>query len=322
MSDGESNEPECIPVVVKVVFLRAVMILHIILSTWRVVIVMQNSAYWVLVLLCVFVLIEDGFEILKYYVKTSKCNGPSKKNKRAKSTVGNNYTTSKPKWRSALIVYLVCMVPIVWLLTFHLQSSTSTTTSSGQTNTTVTTTTQTSIILGIQNLEDKTWILVVIQSTMYILLVTRCIYDGTSDDCKLSENLSGFLGTASDIMDLFSLFDEDDILQNQPLTVLILLAWTLSFIQFAPILENWENLVEIDNTYNLMSICLQDGPFLILRVSIMVSLKKAKSSLVFFVIKNIVTLILVAYKMMAQAEKPQQPSKNNVHIIAASKVRR
>ncbi|XP_052820409.1 transmembrane protein 26-like [Mya arenaria] len=305
-------------VFVRVVILRAIMITHIALSTWRVADVMQNNAFWFLALMCVIVLIKDGLELRKNCEKQCQNKGCKKQ---CEPPVEYNDTTSK--WRSTLIVYVVCMVPIVWILTYHLHSSASTLTPSGNASTLVTTT-QESIILGLEKLEDRTWIWVVINSMMYILLFTRCLYDGSSDDSKLSENLLGFLGTASDIMDLFSLFEEEEILQSQLLTYLILFAWTLSLFQFAPILSNFDcfkrrkpygeqnttDASEVSNAKILLVIAVQDGPFIIVRVLIMVVLMKAMSNLVFFIIKNIVTLILADYKTMDQYFKKKPPKRN------------
>ena len=49
--------------------------------------------------------------------------------------------------------------------------------------------------------------------------------------------------------------------------------------------------------YTFMSVFLQDGPFLALRLYIMIRLRLITYSLVFFVLKNIVTLILLFYRL-------------------------
>lgn len=130
----------------------------------------------------------------------------------------------------------------------------------------------------------------------------------------LSDLLLEFLAIASDIMELLAVFDEDRVRGNLQLTYVILAVWSASFIQFIPILVQkrryrrvrnprmkgisrvcGEHFVEIVVT--CMSIFLQDLPFLVVRLYIMIAVDLITYSLIFFVLKNIVTLMLLFYRL-------------------------
>lgn len=129
----------------------------------------------------------------------------------------------------------------------------------------------------------------------------------------LSDLLLDYFGKASDIMELYALFDEEIVRANLTVTLLILSIWSLSFLQFVPVLVHKHryrrlqscrlpcvsekcirHLPEIFDT--CATFFLQDGPFLCLRIYVMVELDLFTYSLVFFVLKNIFTLMLLLYR--------------------------
>ena len=131
----------------------------------------------------------------------------------------------------------------------------------------------------------------------------------------LADMLLEFLAIASDIMELLALFDEARVRENMMLTYWILIAWTVSFIQFIPVLLHKRkyrhikrghgnclkkacgtNFTEILAT--LMNIVVQDGSFLVVRMYIMVKLNFVTYSLTFFVMKNILSLLILFYRLM------------------------
>ena len=131
----------------------------------------------------------------------------------------------------------------------------------------------------------------------------------------LSDLLLDYLGKASDLMELYALFDEDLVRTNLLVTHLILVVWSVSFLQFVPVLIHnhkyrmintirWpcvsrscmRNLPEIVDTF--ATFCLQDGPFLCLRLFVMIKLDLLTYSLVFFVIKNAFMLVLLTYRFV------------------------
>ena len=119
---------------------------------------------------------------------------------------------------------------------------------------------------------------------------------------------------ASDIMELYAVFDEDSIKENLYLTYVILVVWSISFFQFIPVFAHKQKFHYLESArtkfirqacgehfahvvVTCLSIFLQDGPFLCLRLYIMIEYNLVTYSLVFFVLKNIVTLMLLFYRL-------------------------
>lgn len=115
----------------------------------------------------------------------------------------------------------------------------------------------------------------------------------------------------SDIMELYALFDEQSIIANLQITYAILTLWSVSFLQFVPVLIDrqtsrvrQEKSCCTDSCKDhclkvldvVMALFLQDGSFLCLRLYIMIKLKLITFSLVFFVLKNILTVIILIYR--------------------------
>jgi hypothetical protein len=115
-------------------------------------------------------------------------------------------------------------------------------------------------------------------------------------------------------MELFALFDDDVIRGSPALTYSILSVWSLSFLQFVPVLYHQGSFRSMTGekhgwitrncgsyfaevVITAMAISMQDGPFLIMRVYIIVGFNFVSYSLVFFLIKNIVVIILLLYRM-------------------------
>ena len=159
--------------------------------------------------------------------------------------------------------------------------------------------------------------IIVQESLVYLLVISRWLLPRRKMSREfLADLLLEFLAIASDIMELLAVFDESAVRTNLILTYSVLGVWSASFIQFIPVLahKRWmfrsvrrretkcftkacgEYFVEI--VYTLMSIFLQDGPFLVLRLYIMIQLNLITYSLVFFVLKNVVSLLLLAYRLV------------------------
>ena len=164
--------------------------------------------------------------------------------------------------------------------------------------------------------DNEVWLIIVQESLVYLLVLSRWLLPRRKLSREfLADLLLEFLAIASDIMELLAVFDEAEVRSNLLLTYWILAVWSASFIQFIPVLAHkrmfrqlrrpqaklfsracGEYFVEI--AYTCMSIFLQDGPFLILRLYIMITINLITYSLVFFVLKNIVSLLLLWYRLV------------------------
>ncbi|WAQ95881.1 hypothetical protein MAR_028623, partial [Mya arenaria] len=160
------------------------------------------------------------------------------------------------------------------------------------TNGTFTTTPGTleSFVSTILSLEDSTWIVVIQDIMIYILLFAVWLLDNVSHDL-LSHQLIAFLASASDIMELYALFDESAVQEDFTVTCVVLGVWTVSFVQFVPVLHKTSLNNTIQDSSMIMdlrdshtrgpweiaecfaAILLQDGPFLCVRLFVVIELQ-------------------------------------------------
>ncbi|KAH3708112.1 transmembrane protein 26-like [Dreissena polymorpha] len=170
------------------------------------------------------------------------------------------------------------------------------------------------------NIEETTWIVVIQETLIYVLLFGRWLNDDVAGK-NLSQQLINFLASASDIMELYALFDLPDVQTHFTSTIAVLAIWSMSFIQFIPVLtktihrqnavadssppsiEAGENKKSAPSSRNfhiaevVLTFLFQDGPFLAVRLFIIINFNTISHSLVFFVIKNVVTIMLLIYRL-------------------------
>ena len=116
-------------------------------------------------------------------------------------------------------------------------------------------------------------------------------------------------------MELYAIFDEDKVRTHLRLTYTILTVWSISFLQFIPVLVHKRKYRRLRSAHakrilracgdyfaqvvaTCLSIVLQDAPFLCLRLYVMLEFNLITYSLVFFVLKNIVSLLLLLYRLV------------------------
>lgn len=163
-------------------------------------------------------------------------------------------------------------------------------------------------------LEDRIWIVILQETLVYLIVFVRWVLPRVDlSRMALSDLLLDYFGKASDIMELYALFDEDAVRTNLTVTYFILATWSFSFLQFVPVLVHKHKYRHLHNVRlrcispaftdhfpevfdTCMTFFLQDGPFLCLRLYVMLELDLLTYSLVFFVLKNIFTLILLVYR--------------------------
>ena len=175
---------------------------------------------------------------------------------------------------------------------------------------------------------SSTWFVMLLEIFAYILLIGRLLHDSVTQKV-LTQQMIGFLTNASDIFELFSLFDEKQIIENSDATVYVLIFWTFSFFQFIPIFGS-HNLGETNKKHReenendqkyYIPLCdcrcgcfedddeestekyetgfawvFQDGPFLILRLYLIFKFNLYTQSLIFYALKNVSLTILLIVK--------------------------
>lgn len=163
---------------------------------------------------------------------------------------------------------------------------------------------------------DTTWIVVIQETLVYLLVFSRWILPRAEvSRAALSDLLLEYLAIASDIMELYAIFDENVVQRHLGVTYAILAVWSLSFLQFIPVLSYKQKYRHLHSArmqkitracgdffaevlVTIMSILFQDGPFLCLRLYIMLRFELITYSLVFFILKNIVALLLLIYRLV------------------------
>ena len=164
-------------------------------------------------------------------------------------------------------------------------------------------------------LSECNWLLILEQSLMLLLVIGRWLLpkgDITRDE--LSQLLLGFIGMASDIMELFVLFDETAVVRDKTLSLVILITWSGSLLQFCAVMTSQPRKVhpeiatEARRKYTacnaeilglLMAAILQDIPFFAIRVYVMVVHQLLNYTIVFFSIKNALVISLQVYRLVA-----------------------
>ena len=182
------------------------------------------------------------------------------------------------------------------------------------------------------DMSDDVWVAALEQTMLYLLILGRWfIPRGDLTHDQLSQLLLVFIGMASDIMELFYLFGEDAVVNDNSMGYVILAVWTISLLQFTLVLtstsprykrtvthsvryktpatlaENQNDASDYSKSLNLcssteiwailVSLGLQDVPFLIVRMWVGFGLHVFTFNLLFFTMKNVVVILVQAYRL-------------------------
>ena len=164
---------------------------------------------------------------------------------------------------------------------------------------------------------------------LYFMIVGRWLLPrGTISRNELSQLLFVFIGIASDITEFFTLFDEDVVRKNLELTYAILIIWTVSLLQFCFVLTatrnsnkprvalinpeaespqnsqtkkkkgGCEKCVSSEVWSTLVTMFMQDGPFLTIRLFVIITYHLVNYAIIFFTAKNALVMLLLLYRLV------------------------
>ncbi|XP_035518831.1 transmembrane protein 26-like [Morone saxatilis] len=248
------------------------------------------------------------------------------------------------KWFSPpIFLFLISIIPSIWILELHHQQNKDSDPlckklDSWENLRTVITLNQTN---GNQTYQDylkninqmlsavcsNDWILALHQILLILLIVGKWLLPlggGVTRD-ELSQLLLIFVGTAADILE-FTSETLSDVKENSPELVYIILGvWTWSMLQFPlhlavvnskPGAEGEERAQKVSlmtkHSTDMWSIVealfIQDGPFLVVRLTVMTYFKVFHQMLVFFAIKNFLVVILNLYRLVVICQDFRSPS--------------
>ena len=183
---------------------------------------------------------------------------------------------------------------------------------------------------------------------MFVIIVVRWLLPrGLLDRNSLSLLLIMYCAIGADVLDFSKIFDKIPKDADSNYRYIVLGVWSLSLLQFILVLtstfkdnkqtetvahldpdtqrffEDTENELELVSL--LMSILLQDGPFVVIRFYTIFSVGVNDYLIIFFALKNIMTLILGLFRILVLCgfiakdgndililEKEQRPGRRNI----------
>ncbi|XP_055018527.1 transmembrane protein 26 isoform X2 [Boleophthalmus pectinirostris] len=286
------------------VITRALFILVSLTGVWRVAWVKDDKRFWLLTFLFLPLVIEMIITL-----------------KRRK---GKDY-----KWFSPpIFLFLISIIPSIWLLELHHQQNKANAPECKSLNSWENvqkvmsinkTVNETSDFLkGIEQAFSSVclndWILALHQILLILLIIGKWLLPaGGVTREQLSQLLLIFVGTAADILE-FTSETLSDVKENSPQLVYIILAvWTWSMLQFPfhfavvntePDSEERVQEMSLLNKHStdvwsiVEALFIQDGPFLVVRLTVMTYFDVFHQMLVFFTIKNLLVVILNLYRLV------------------------
>ncbi|XP_029376975.1 transmembrane protein 26 [Echeneis naucrates] len=301
---------------------RALFVLVSLVGVWRVTTV-KDDRYWLLTMLFLPLVVEMIVTL-----------------KRRK---GKDY-----KWFSPpIFLFLISIIPSIWLLELHHRLLTvsepvkckqfdSYIRSVATVNETMRNRTYLeSIKQDLSSVCANDWILALHQILLILLIVGKWLLPlggGVTRD-ELSQLLLIFVGTAADILE-FTSETLSDIKDSGPELVYIILAvWTWSMLQFplhlavvptkpSDVGEQASQRTSIltkhsTDMWSIMeALFIQDGPFLVVRLTVMTYFNIFHQMLGFFTIKNFLVVILNMYRLIVICENFRTSGSRTIEDIA------
>ncbi|KAL5018642.1 hypothetical protein ScPMuIL_004364 [Solemya velum] len=297
-----SKTKEYLSVVLKATAVRLILICHNAVAVWQVVVLWDSWKFWILAMGNFFILGEGVYIVMER-------------------------DGIEQRWYSLwMVIYLVITMPVMWLLElgkFQLYDGSNTapnvtnsTALPGSSTKTITAVTYDSVFFGVVNVNSENWIVITQEIMIYLLFLGRWILPrGGVSRVALAEILMEYLAMGTDIMEFFSIFEIPEVRTDSNLTYAVLTIWTLSFLQFIPVVLYRRNSKKLtiprcvklnekcgdhlaDFLVTLMTFFLQDGPFLVIRLYVIARFSVVTYSLAFFVVKNILVILVLCYRTL------------------------
>ncbi|XP_051280868.1 transmembrane protein 26 [Dicentrarchus labrax] len=284
---------------------RFLFAVHGVVTVWRVVAVKEEPLYWLLLTGVALLGVEMAI--------TLKCT-----------------QNAEWKWFSPMVfLYLSTVIPSIWFLELSLlQSKLPVNNSSGPELHLLAHIPITASIVG---LDPEDWVAGLEQTMLIVLVLGRWLMPkGDMSRDQLSQLLMVYVGLGADILDIFDTFKEPEVKTNRAVVIsgLALFSWAL--MQFPLVLTQTQPPKGESPARNLggLSCCpgapsafasccssevwsllltvgLQDGPFLLYRLFLMIQEQVLNQLMIFFTCKNILIVLLELYRIfVVQCEQP------------------
>ncbi|KAM9299043.1 transmembrane protein 26-like [Gastrophryne carolinensis] len=268
---------------------RIIFTVHGFLLVWQVVLVKNNPRYWMLMIGLILLFME----MVATLVLTKK---------------------GEWKWFSPMVfLYLSSTIPSVFVLELEfLQMRTLMSNSS----------TSNQYLPQVSYYLSSYWSLEILEQVMILVLIIGrwLMPKGEMNRDQLSELLLTYIGLGADILDILSLIKEPSVQTNLNVAIVGLSLFTWAILQFTLVLtqtissasEEKESgdQTAMDSRNNcaftccnsevwslLITVVMQDGPFLIFRLYLTIKENVLTEMMIFFICKNILTVILEVYRI-------------------------
>ncbi len=182
-------------------------------------------------------------------------------------------------------------------------------------------------------LEPENWVAGLEQTMLIVLVLGRWLMPkGDMSRDQLSQLLMVYVGLGADILDIFDTFKEPEVKTNQAVVIIGLALFSWALMQFPLVLTQTQPSKPAPPQRNvggvsgcicaptasccysevwslLLTVGLQDGPFLLYRVYLMVQEQVLNQLMIFFTCKNILIVLLEFYRIfVVQCQQPVEES--------------
>ncbi|XP_068997576.1 transmembrane protein 26 [Embiotoca jacksoni] len=276
---------------------RFLFAVHGVVTVWRVVAVKGEPLYWLLL---------TGVALLGVEMAvTLKCT-----------------RNAEWKWFSPMVfLYLSTVIPSIWFLELSLlQSKLPVNNSSGHELHLLD---HIPITAGIVELDPENWVAGLEQTMLIVLVLGRWLMPkGDMSRDQLSQLLMVYVGLGADILDIFDTFKEPEVKTNRVVVITGLALFSWALMQFPLVLTqtrpskgecpqrsigrllccpeaspSFASCCSSEVWSLLLTVGLQDGPFLLYRIYLMVQEQVLNQLMIFFTCKNILIVLLELYRI-------------------------
>ncbi|XP_067449763.1 transmembrane protein 26 [Thunnus thynnus] len=276
---------------------RFLFAVHGVVTVWRVVAVKGEPLYWLLLTGVALLGVEMAI--------TLKCT-----------------RNAEWKWFSPMVfLYLSTVIPSIWFLELSLlQSKLPVNNSSGPELHLLA---HIPITAGIVELDPENWVAGLEQTMLIVLVLGRWLMPkGYMSRDQLSQLLMVYVGLGADILDIFDTFREPEVKTNWAVVIIGLSLFSWALMQFPLVLtqtrppkgghpccpaspSSFVSCCSSEVWSLLLTVGLQDGPFLLYRLYLMVQEQVLNQLMIFFTCKNILIVLLELYRIFVVQCKQQ-----------------
>ncbi|XP_018602193.1 transmembrane protein 26 [Scleropages formosus] len=283
---------------------RALFAAHGVVSVWRVVVDVGQPIYWLLL---------AGIALLAVEMPvTLRCT-----------------RNAEWRWFSPMVfLYLSTVIPSIWFLELNLLQTKhrSGVPSANDLHLLA----HIPIAADLAQLDPENWATGLEQTMLIVLVLGRWLMPkGDMSRDQLSQLLMAYVGLGADILDVFDTFREPEVRTNRAVVLAGLGLFTWALMQFPLVLtqtsspkprrpledgrtKGTDQSCCSSEAWSLMlTVGLQDGPFLVYRLYLMARERVLNQLMIFFTCKNILVVLLEIYRILVvQCERARLPQES------------